>query len=398
MDDRSSQVLTIAIISIVVTWVTVGFRVYCRAWVLRSFRKDDTIALVLQCIFSMYLTTQILGWKYGTGKHRSALSPADYRQAMLWWFICELLYIISTCLLKISLGLFLMRLATEESHMWFLRVLTFGTALFGTAYFFMVVFQCQPPKTFWEVSPRAPGKCWNDKIVLSLTFMASAVNCLTDWTFVTLPMCMVYSMNMPTRQKVLVACILGFAAIGSTATIVRMFYVYKVLEGNDFLYETTDLAIWSTVEPGIGIAALSIAASKPLWRYFLFWLGLSARGPNNRAWVARNQVNAQRASHLRNVAEDGERVRRLRVEYATNASLASRPSSTTHIVTSGAHTEITPWTQTSSQDKAEPFDSDLVRQHGHDSSRTRDSVLERLPVLQNGFLVSFFKSITMNSS
>ena len=37
----------------------------------------------------------------------------------------------------------------------------------------------------------------------------------------------------------------------------------------DFLYATTDVAIWSCVETGIGIAACSLATLRPLFRAFL---------------------------------------------------------------------------------------------------------------------------------
>lgn len=57
---------------------------------------------------------------------------------------------------------------------------------------------------------------------------------------------------------------------GSTATIIRLPYT-KSLEGykGDFLYRTTDFAIWSTVEVGLGIAAGSIATLRPLMKQAL---------------------------------------------------------------------------------------------------------------------------------
>lgn len=99
-----------------------------------------------------------------------------------------------------------------------------GTVLFGSTYFFMVMFQCRPVSTFWDENPRASGKCWNDRIVLIMTYTAAAINCLADWAFGILPIFIVWSLNLPLKSKVLVMLILGFAAIGSTATIVRIFY------------------------------------------------------------------------------------------------------------------------------------------------------------------------------
>ena len=130
-----------------------------------------------------------------------------------FWFICELLYIVCTCLLKLAAGQFLLRLAVDARHVWALRALMLSTALFGTAYFVMVLFQCQPPSVFWTASPRAPGRCWGDTVVLALTYAASAVNCLADWCFGLMPVLVVRTLHMPRGTKVLVACLMSFAAM-----------------------------------------------------------------------------------------------------------------------------------------------------------------------------------------
>jgi GDP-D-mannose dehydratase len=71
------------------------------------------------------------------------------------------------------------------------------------------------------------------------------VNAAADWALGTLPIFIVYNLKMKLKTKLLVGSILAFAAIGSTATIVRMFYIDTLTEGPDFLYATTDVAIVS---------------------------------------------------------------------------------------------------------------------------------------------------------
>jgi hypothetical protein len=57
---------------------------------------------------------------------------------------------------------------------------------------------------------------------------------------------------------------------GSTATLIRLPYTstLKPYKG-DFLYRTTDFAIWTTVEVGVGITAGCIATLKPLFKVTL---------------------------------------------------------------------------------------------------------------------------------
>jgi hypothetical protein len=109
-----------------------------------------------------------------------------------------------------------------------------------------------------------------------ITYALAAVNAAADWAFGTLPFFIVWDLQMKLKTKALVAGILAFAAIGSTATIVRMFYIHTLMNGPDFLYATTDVAIWSTVEPGIGITASSVATLRPLVRHCLWRIGFAS--------------------------------------------------------------------------------------------------------------------------
>lgn len=128
---------------------------------------------------------------------------------------------------------------------------------------------------FWNNHP-ASAKCISAGPTKGITYALAAVNAAADWALGTLPLFIVWDLQMKMKTKALVAGILAFAAIGSTATIVRMFYIHTLMNGPDFLYTTTDVAIWSTVEPGIGITASSIATLRPLIRHCLWRMGLKS--------------------------------------------------------------------------------------------------------------------------
>lgn len=54
---------------------------------------------------------------------------------------------------------------------------------------------------------------------------------------------------------------------GSTATIIRLPYTTSLgAYKGELLYNTTDFAIWTTVEVGVGITAGSLATLKPLFK------------------------------------------------------------------------------------------------------------------------------------
>jgi len=82
--------------------------------------------------------------------------------------------------------------------------------------------------------------------------------------------------------------IIGYADSfsGSLATIIRLPYTHTLTPyKGDFLYRTTDFAIWSTVEIGVGITAGCIATLKPLLKSSLLtsMTGRSTPNPYSKA-------------------------------------------------------------------------------------------------------------------
>lgn len=55
----------------------------------------------------------------------------------------------------------------------------------------------------------------------------------------------------------------------STATIIRIPYLTSLSNKSDFLYATTDVAIWSCCESGLAITAASAATLRPIFHNFI---------------------------------------------------------------------------------------------------------------------------------
>jgi hypothetical protein len=151
---------------------------------------------------------------------------------------------------------------------------------------------------FWNHYP-ASEKCLPKGPTLGITYALAAVNAAADWAFGTLPIFIVWDLEMKFRTKVMVAGILAFAAIGSTGTIVRMFYIKTLMDGPDFLYSTVDVALWSTIEPGIGITAGCLACLRPLFRVWLWRLGIVAPPRSSRTRTYQNSNSGQKRKDRR---------------------------------------------------------------------------------------------------
>lgn len=70
----------------------------------------------------------------------------------------------------------------------------------------------------------------------------------------------------------------------STATIIRLRYLHTLADVKDFLYTTTDVALWSTIETGLAIVIAATATLRPLLRK---WFGEDAADGREEALSTR---------------------------------------------------------------------------------------------------------------
>lgn len=82
-DGKAPEVLAVAIVFFILSWISVGLRIYVRAGLIRSFGRDDWTMLATQFLFTTYLACQLGGVRYGTGRHLRDLETARAETAMM---------------------------------------------------------------------------------------------------------------------------------------------------------------------------------------------------------------------------------------------------------------------------------------------------------------------------
>ncbi|KAK8241537.1 hypothetical protein HDK77DRAFT_462505 [Phyllosticta capitalensis] len=329
MGDRSQQVLAINIVFFAMTWIAMSLRVYTRAYLIKSWGIDDWAMMSALLLYTGYLICQDGGVVYGTGRKDSELEKDAIMKALRWWWFCELFYTLATAMLKVAVGLFLLRIAVKRNHVILIYIMNVAVLVLSFAYFFVFIFQCSPMETFWTIKPNNEN-CMNPDAIVGIAYAAAALGSISDWIFGVLPGFVVWDLQMNMRTKVVVVCILAFAAIGSTATLVRMPYIKGFAARHDFLYESTDIAIWSTIEPGIGMTAACIATLRPLLQHVLHRTGLSTpRATTGRSasnWSTGNALGSSknRTGYLRS-QDDGHTLGNLRPDYTATATIVTGP-------------------------------------------------------------------------
>jgi len=160
------------------------------------------------------------------------------------------------------------------------------------------------------------GSCIDAAAVPDASIAHSAVSFTADWILGLLPIFLLWNLQMNTRTKVSVAACLSLGLLSvqaslclychsrltffcraGIATIVRIPYIKVLSLTDDFLFATTDVAIWSTVEAGLGLVAGGTATLRPLFRSFY---ALSSRGTNPKSTPQRSSWRNSRAGYVIN--------------------------------------------------------------------------------------------------
>ncbi|KAM3070569.1 hypothetical protein ACMFMF_008022 [Clarireedia jacksonii] len=192
--------------------------------------------------------------------------------------------------LKASIAIFLLRLCVVKIHKIIIWTVFVVTEIYSFFFFMLFILQCRPTSYFWNryKGDSFKGKCIEGPLVSNCFIGYSAISCWTDWTFSILPIFLIWNLQMNQRTKTSVMLVLATSALASSATIVRIPYLHTLNDVNDFLYSTTGVAIWSTVETGIGITASSVATLRPLLQKFF---GLESMGPRGQSESNRWKLN-----------------------------------------------------------------------------------------------------------
>lgn len=198
----------------------------------------------------------------------------------------------------------LLRLTVERIHSWVLYgVMCFSTTV-GIVFLFFTIFQCHPVAYYWN-RLSGNGCCLDIETLLGIVYMYSGVAATCDFAISSLPVFMIWELQMDQRTKFAVAGILGIAGMfvhpacsfypglvltenfssASTAVIVRIPFL-KYAKDPDFLCEstspstfrsaesnlvsdaTTQISVWSNIEASLGITAGSLVTIRPIMRLF----------------------------------------------------------------------------------------------------------------------------------
>jgi len=92
---------------------------------------------------------------------------------------------------------------------------------------------------------------------------------MTDFIVVLLPIRTVWTLQLRTRQALIVILLFGCGFISCTAGVVRTYYTYQVSQTYDQVWAAYPVWVTSAIELYVGIICASVPASKPFFSTYI---------------------------------------------------------------------------------------------------------------------------------
>ncbi|KAL2267870.1 hypothetical protein VTJ83DRAFT_5147 [Remersonia thermophila] len=269
---RGYQLAVVNITALALATTVLALRCYVRAFLLKAFGVDDWLMLAATVFFALYCTASLLGVSHGTGHYVADLTPEEESTARMFWWHCYFTYALTMLFAKMSIAYFFSRITIRKVHRYILIATTVITIISSFSFFFACIFQCWPVSYFWDKRTQS-GKCIPDRIIIALATLISAINLLTDATFALMPAWIVSRLNMKLKSKLALVALMGMGCVASAAVLVRMPYLH-LIGSDEFLHDSFQVAVWSSVEQGLAITAGCLATLQPLAKLIGHKLGL----------------------------------------------------------------------------------------------------------------------------
>ena len=128
----------------------------------------------MQVMNILNLIFQILAVRNGLGRHMYYLSFQNIVKVGLYFHIIEILYILTSAVVKISACLFFLRIMARGKTKTLRRslyILMGIIILLCVATILVILLQCIPIQAGWD--PRVKGKCWSYSQILGIGYAQS---------------------------------------------------------------------------------------------------------------------------------------------------------------------------------------------------------------------------------
>ncbi|CDM34842.1 hypothetical protein DTO013E5_3250 [Penicillium roqueforti] len=280
---QGPMVVGVCVAFATLTFVVLALRLFARLYVLGQMGVDDYLIICACALSWAFIAVVIIAVKHGLGKHFADVDQTkivDYSFAV---WLSSMFYLATLGFVKTSVLWFYTRLG--DRYLTRLSWVMMGViAAQAISFVLVAAFQCRPISMAWTGT--GTGKCVNINIFYLCN---AALNIVTDLMTYTLPVKVIFHLQMPQKQKFVLAFILCLGLFACISSIIRITYIPAMLSSKDSTYVISGSMYWSVIETNVGIFAASIPSFKAIASHFVpRFIGEYSSGNKYNPWSSNN--------------------------------------------------------------------------------------------------------------
>lgn len=260
-----------------------------------SLAVDDY--LIVAALIFAYGTgiCSLLSVNYGGGKHLWVLTAENFISIWKLLYAYVMIYATAVTCTKVSILMFYRRIFGIKSSLYVCLFLAIG---YWITIIVTINVGCRPLDYFWRryTDLTAVGTC----IDIPKFFFGNGIAAmLIDVIILCVPVPIVWSLQMPTSQKLAVVSILLLGSFVCVASIVRIVTLERNVKSSDPTWTISPVFVWSCVEPFIGIVCACLPTFAPFFRRW--WAVVRTKGssgPGKNAYPSGSGPSGQGSKQL----------------------------------------------------------------------------------------------------
>ncbi|CAK1359771.1 hypothetical protein CB0940_05914 [Cercospora beticola] len=263
-DSKQQLIVAVSITLLAMSLIGVTLRMYARLAVLRKVFTDDVLIL-LGTITAFGLSACVTTATYnGLGDHASQITPTDLNALRKLAFASLLFYVVTSLLVKTSFLILYLRLDPRPAMRACVYLLMFFVGAQNIAFFVVQALSCIPLNFIPVDDESADRKCWSSETIQQSFNINGVLIAIIDTALFSIPLYMLYGMQLPTRQKIAVGALFALGFLPIVAGALRCFYTWNAIQSEDIYYDLSESSIFVQVELHLAILCGSASTFKVL--------------------------------------------------------------------------------------------------------------------------------------
>lgn len=212
-----------------------------------------------QCVAILYAIVHILIVVQGGGGHHIwEITYEQYNSFVYWASVASMLYYVAVSLIKISITLFLRRIAHQAFLPWriFCDVFLASIVLYIIAVLLFTSLFCNPIQAGWDMEFRGqleePAKCVDTHRIAKAL---SIVHLIQGMILLFSPMIMLWKVRMSRGKKIR---LYSFWIVGGLAVLGALLDFLLQILSSDYTWSYTAIIIWAAIDICFGLLTASL--------------------------------------------------------------------------------------------------------------------------------------------